>query len=52
MGLQISTNAGAVAANYYLGKNSRDLEKSMSKNLPVDYGFPDHRMMPVAWPYR
>ena len=31
MGLQISTNAGAVSANYYLGKNSRDLEKSMAR---------------------
>lgn len=31
MGLQISTNAGAVSANYYLGKNSKDLEKSMAK---------------------
>ena len=31
MGLQISTNAGAVAANYYLGKNSKSLEKSMAR---------------------
>jgi flagellin len=31
MGLQISTNAGAVSANYYLGKNSKDLEKSMAR---------------------
>ena len=31
MGLQISTNAGAVSANYYLGKNSRSLEKSMAR---------------------
>ena len=30
MGLQISTNAGAVSANYYLGKNS-SLEKSMAR---------------------
>ena len=38
MGLQISTNAGAVAANYYLGKNSRDLEKAWLV-WPVDYGY-------------
>jgi flagellin len=31
MGLQISTNAGAVSANYYLGKNSKSLEKSMAR---------------------
>ena len=31
MGLQISTNAGAVAANYHLGKNSKSLEKSMAR---------------------
>ena len=31
MGLQISTNAGAVAANYYLGKSSKSLEKSMAR---------------------
>jgi flagellin len=31
MGLQISTNAGAVSANYYLGKNSKDLERSMAR---------------------
>ena len=31
MALHISTNAGAVAANYYLGKNSKSLEKSMAR---------------------
>jgi flagellin len=31
MGLKISTNAGAVAANYYLGKSSKSLEKSMAR---------------------
>jgi flagellin len=31
MALHISTNAGAVAANYHLGKNSKSLEKSMAR---------------------
>ena len=31
MALHISTNAGAVSANYYLGKNSKNLERSMSR---------------------
>ena len=31
MGLHISTNAGAAAANYHLGKNSKSLEKSMAR---------------------
>jgi len=31
MALHISTNAGAVSANYYLGKNSKSLERSMAR---------------------
>ena len=31
MAIRISTNAGAVAANYHLGVNSTKLERSMAR---------------------